>query len=272
MLSHLKLENFKSWRSADLTFGRITGLFGKNSSGKSSLIQFLLLLKQTRDASDRNVALDLNGPYVELGTMSDVLFRHDGSRGLGFQIGIRSPEPIEIADSSEKRRTLLTSSRELVVSADVASRDNAPVGDMLRYRLGDATFALERDASKRSRFALRAKGVGNFRFVRAMGRKWDLPGPMKTYQFPDQARAYHQNASFLADLEVAFEKSLDGLFYLGPLREWTRCDYLWARSAPTDVGQRGERAISAILAAQDQNWTRNLKPRSKRKKFSEMIA
>ena len=42
MLKTLHLENFKSWATADLVFGKITGLFGPNSSGKSSLTQFLL--------------------------------------------------------------------------------------------------------------------------------------------------------------------------------------------------------------------------------------
>ncbi len=43
MLTRLDLLNFKSWRHADLRFGRVTGLFGPNSSGKSSLLQFLLI-------------------------------------------------------------------------------------------------------------------------------------------------------------------------------------------------------------------------------------
>ena len=62
MLKRLDLRNFKNWREADLTFGRVTGLFGANSSGKSSLAQFLLLLKQTAESSDRAAALSLNGP------------------------------------------------------------------------------------------------------------------------------------------------------------------------------------------------------------------
>ena len=53
MLTRLKLDNFKAWRRADLKFGRVTGFFGTNSAGKSSLLQLLLLLKQTRNATDR---------------------------------------------------------------------------------------------------------------------------------------------------------------------------------------------------------------------------
>ena len=44
MLNRLKINNFKAWREVDLALGRVTGFFGTNSAGKSSLLQFLLLL------------------------------------------------------------------------------------------------------------------------------------------------------------------------------------------------------------------------------------
>ena len=62
MLNRLKIENFKAWREADLTLGKVTGLFGTNSAGKSSLLQFLLLLKQTRNATDRGIMTPTGDP------------------------------------------------------------------------------------------------------------------------------------------------------------------------------------------------------------------
>ena len=54
MLTRLKLQNFKIWEELDIGFApRITCLFGTNSSGKSSILQFLLMLKQTKDNPDR---------------------------------------------------------------------------------------------------------------------------------------------------------------------------------------------------------------------------
>ena len=48
MLTTLRLENFKSWRdTGEVSFRPITGFFGANSSGKSSLLQSLLMMKQT---------------------------------------------------------------------------------------------------------------------------------------------------------------------------------------------------------------------------------
>ena len=61
MLTRVRIEKFKTWQEVDLAFGKVTGLFGPNSAGKSSLLQFLLLLKQTRNATDRRLVLDSAG-------------------------------------------------------------------------------------------------------------------------------------------------------------------------------------------------------------------
>ena len=79
MLERLKFENFKAWRKADVRLGKVTGFFGTNSAGKSSILHLLLLLKQTRNATDRGLVLDFGGPggMVNLGTFADVVHRHD---------------------------------------------------------------------------------------------------------------------------------------------------------------------------------------------------
>lgn len=105
-----------------------------------------------------------------------------------------------------------------------------------------------------------------------MGRKWPLPGPVKNYAFPDQVRTYFQNAGFLSDLEAAYEQVMDGILYLGPLREYPKRDYLWARSRPTDVGQRGEKAIDAILAATEAKLKLNLKTKTRLQDFQAIVA
>ena len=54
MLTRLDLHNFKSWSHLDnMPLKPITGLFGPNSSGKTSILQFLLALKQTVESIDR---------------------------------------------------------------------------------------------------------------------------------------------------------------------------------------------------------------------------
>jgi predicted ATPase len=86
MLTELKLSNFKSWRELDMKLGRVTGLFGTNSSGKSSILQFLLMLKQTNDSYDTNLILALSGKLVNLGTFKDLIFHHCEELSLDWRI------------------------------------------------------------------------------------------------------------------------------------------------------------------------------------------
>ena len=50
MMTRLRLNNFKPWRdTGPVRLAPVTVLFGENSSGKSSLLQAMLLLRQTLD-------------------------------------------------------------------------------------------------------------------------------------------------------------------------------------------------------------------------------
>ena len=52
-LTSLRFKNFRSWLdTGEIRIAPLTGLFGTNSSGKTAIIQFLLMLKQTIESSD----------------------------------------------------------------------------------------------------------------------------------------------------------------------------------------------------------------------------
>jgi len=273
MIRHLKFSNFKSWPVADLGLAPITGLFGTNSSGKTSILQFLLMLKQTKEATDRAISLLLNGPYVELNTLRDVIHRHDITKPISIDVEIELPQELVLQDPGGKRTDFIARARQLRMVAEIQSHQAAPRARNLIYGLGDLQFALEpAKQGSDTKFQLRVQPETNFRFTRTQGRPWELPSPVKTYAFPDQARTYFQNAAFLSDLELAFEGAMDRLFYLGPLREYPQRDYLWARSRPSDVGRRGEKAVDAILAATEGGERLNLKAKSRLLPFQEMVA
>ena len=142
MLRRLAFKGFKSWPEADIKFGQITGLFGTNSSGKTSLIQFLLLLKQTKDATDRGTSLDLNGPYVRLGVYRDMIHRHDESEPLSWSLAIELAKVLALVDPSGWRSATITRSRDLTLESEVHARNQGAVSTRLVYRLGDMAFSL----------------------------------------------------------------------------------------------------------------------------------
>ena len=273
MLNRLKVENFKAWREADLTLGKVTGLFGTNSAGKSSLLQFLLLLKQTRNATDRGLVLDFGGPadLVNLGTFTDVVHGHDEDARIRWLLDWTLPEVLEFEDQDNPERGPVLAGDCLTTQCEVGLRQARPWPYRLEYRFSETGFRLEPRPDSEEQFDLATDGE-NYRFVRTQGRPWPLPHPIKTYLFPNQVKSYYQNSDFLGDFELAYENLMDSLYYLGPLREYPRRDYQWTGAGPNDVGQRGERTIDAILAATARGEDRSLGYRRRRKLFQEMIA
>ena len=272
MLNHLTLENFKAWRKVDLSFGKVTGFFGANSAGKSSLLQFLLMLKQTRNATDRRVVLDFGGEsdLVSLGTFGDIIHRHEEARSLRWRLDWTMPEELDLNDWGGPA---MRSSR-LATECAVYQREQRLRCHDLTYRLDDVEFSLLSPVGDADSFDLVANGA-DFQFLRTQGRPLPLPSPIKTHLFPNQARSSFQNADFLGQLELAYEDLMDSIHYLGPLREHPHRDYHWAGSSPADVGQRGERAVDAILAATRDDERRRLKPAAqgvRKRPFQEVIA
>lgn len=276
MLNRLVLENFKAWQKLNISFGKVTGLFGTNSSGKSSLLQFLLMLKQTKNATDRGLVLDLGGPgqLVNLGTYRDMVYGHDEDKSMSWGLNWSPQDEVEIIDPVGKRRDVLFRGDNLWIESKVVIRKNTMTTRSLRYTLSDQWFSLEPKSENDTEFKLTSNSfAGNeYKFIRTTGRAWAVPGPVKTYLFPDQAKTYYQNVDFLRTFEFEYETLMDKIYYLGPLREHPKREYQWGGASPMDVGTRGERTIDAVLAATNQGEMRNLGGRTHYKPFQEIIA
>ncbi len=75
MIHNLTLKNFKAFNKVNLEISGFTLLSGMNGMGKSSIIQSLLLLRQSYKSGDlQRGLLQLNGSLIELGTAQDILF------------------------------------------------------------------------------------------------------------------------------------------------------------------------------------------------------
>ncbi|MBB5075489.1 AAA family ATPase [Nonomuraea endophytica] len=254
MITNLRLQNFKAWEdSGFIKFGPITAFFGSNSSGKTSFLQSLLLLKQTAESADRGRVFDLGGPasLVSLGTFNDITFQHDSERTVGIDIGWQEDSDFEIRNTETKKRDAIAASRDLSLSVLVRELRSFPVVQRVEYGLGDLRFSLTRRGGK-DEYSLDSN---SYPFKRVSGRPWPLPSPGKFYSFPDQVRAYYQNAAFLSDLELQFENLCGRIFYLGPLRQDPARQYIWSGGRPVDVGRRGELAVEALIASQSDGKT-----------------
>lgn len=89
MIHHLRLRNFKCFREVDLPFGAITVLSGSNGTGKSSVLQAMLLLRQSYQLGLLNTrGLALNGDLVRLGSGKDAWFEGAEEDVISFEMSI----------------------------------------------------------------------------------------------------------------------------------------------------------------------------------------
>ena len=258
MLTRLKLRNFKSWLdTGDLRLRPITGLFGANSSGKTSLLQALLLLKQTSESSDRGLVFHFGDDttLADLGDFRSVVYGHDIGAEMEVSLDWEIGKPFKVIDTKSGNKEILSDHKlglSVVINQRSGARTPRPMVREMVYRVGEARFGMRQKEEKgRGEYELYSDGT-EFQFIRSTGRAWPLREPVKSYGFPDQVRAYFQNAGFLADLELAFEERLRSVFYLGPLRAYPERQYTWAGAQPLDMGQAGEFAIDALLAARER--------------------
>lgn len=239
-----------------MPFSNLTGFFGTNSSGKTSILQLLLLLKQTTESSDRALTLDLGSEksYVQLGTFKDIIFDHEVSNELNFELGWTLPSKLEIKDTIERNpdlsgNTLTFKSRirQHVKSGKIRAEE-------FSYDFDGYQFSMYKPDQDKHKFAIKVTSQKqDFSLNKTRGRKWELPEPLKFYGFPDQVKAYHTNADFLSDFQLQLEEFFSRIYYLGPLREYPHRQYLWAGAQPADVGIRGAQVVDAILASRNNN-------------------
>jgi len=233
MINHLHLRNLKAWRdSGPVRLAPVTMLLGTNSSGKSTLLQSLLLLKQTVASPDRTVHLNLGGDEandpVHLGGFDAVLSH--GAAVREFQIALAFERPGD----------------ERVNHGRFACRyGRTASGAVVIHELSLSTVARRFRAIRRERGAY-AVWVDDEARPRGKGPQL---APERSIALPAQAIALlGPDGAHLQDLSLALRRELEGIVYLGPLRRRPERDQVWNKSAPGEVGSDGHKVMDALLA------------------------
>ena len=79
MIEQLHINGFKCFDSADFTFGSLTLLAGKNSMGKSTVIQAILAMIQ--DGSN-----PFSGSYINIGKVSELKNKYAGNKEIALSV------------------------------------------------------------------------------------------------------------------------------------------------------------------------------------------
>ena len=102
-LREYQLTNFKAFAGPEtIPIRPITLIYGPNSSGKSSILQSLLLLKQTLEEADSSTPLLPKGKLVDLGDYREFIHRHDVNKQFSFQAtfvpDVEEAEPVWVKE------------------------------------------------------------------------------------------------------------------------------------------------------------------------------
>lgn len=277
MLRRLRIQGFKGWKdTADIELAPITVLFGGNSSGKSSIGQFLVMLKQTIQQSDRKTVLYLDGEKssVSLGTPMDIFYNHDLKSQIRFSYMWDIPEKHTLNNEGKKKYQYNKIEFEGAIGVENTDTQLLQVNNV-EYKLYDnekevAEFKMGRNYEEGKGYSYDLESEG-YILRRKQGRPWILSEPVKFYGFPDVATASYQNAGFLQDLNLHHENLFSSLYYLGPMRRKAKRIYTWSGVSPESVGDDGSNAIAAILSSNNNKRMLNFK-RCAKKPFLGIIA
>lgn len=289
MLTDLSLVNFKAFQNLNgMKLKPITIICGANSCGKSSIMQSLLLLKQTFESKSTTNTVLMNGKYVRLGNVENVIFSHSLQKKLAlsvtfnvshnrlgkFRIENRAPLSyllrdvvppsgegrllgykvtieIEVSPALKRRRTLITRPTNV---------DRFEVTITPDY--GEDAFP----PPTRLRFIKLSKHEYEISYERARNRiastsdrnqfiSGSMNGTVRFINLLPQIVQLKdrpdQSAPFLIPRVNLILQALFGSFsYIGPLREEPARRYIYEDEV-MEVGTKGENAPYILLAQRD---------------------
>ena len=128
MITNITLENFKCFRSVNIDPKLVTVLIGPNGTGKSAILQALLLLKQSKEPGTR---LDLQGTLLDL-PPEDFMFHASSGK----------PENVHIAVEGKRSLVSLPAGSTWVFDIHVGCH---PDGTLSHPVNGSTTITLDGD-------------------------------------------------------------------------------------------------------------------------------
>ena len=235
MLGKIGLSNFKGWQELDIDLAPITLLFGGNSSGKTAVLQALLLLKQTANSFDPKQHINFGGgprDYVDFGSYQDLVYGHDKSQNIGLSLSwhlltaVHVPKQVQV-EGDEIFSTVLPH-RAHSINYAVSWRLNSDIFiETLDY------FIHSKD-SKDYHAKVKHNEGGKYLLevsapiaVEGMPENPATVGPPEScYILPDEFVKFGGNHLFLNRFfNREFESLMDTFLYLGPLRQYPKRYY-----------------------------------------------
>ena len=235
MITELSVQNFKSWKDmGKRQIAPLTGFFGANSSGKTSILQTLLMLKQTVERPpDWKGVIDFgdDSSLVNLGSFDDLIHGHRRDAPLQVSISWNLSEKLSLPGVDEVDT--------LSFDLSVDNVENAASIVSFNYIASEKHFRVRQD------------GLDTYSFSTPnMSERYNVPAVLiRCYGI---LNTYTDIVQLFSPLQTRFANLFRSIEYLGPLREYPRRHYAWQGKHSPGVGQHGEDTVTALFSGRIQ--------------------
>jgi predicted ATPase len=284
MIRNISLSNFKGFQSLNnMEIKPVTVLCGTNSSGKSSILQSILLLKQTLESQMPNQLLLLNGRLVHLGPFEEVIFDKESERRMGFELGFSLDERDFGSPWMSERLPLGYLVREMAQIPENASvefrfraeiktsKSSAGEAQLRSLQVEVLEFSFKPTTDKKTqepetKYTLEHKSEDKYRLsvknLRSRnGKRKDheleirlifsnLAAARPRFDEEIKERPYEQIQPLFL-MEEILKSTFASYTYIGPLREHPRSRYTYDDEV-IEIGTKGENAPYIYLAERDK--------------------
>ena len=246
MLTELKLSNFRIFDDEVVVrFRPITVLIGRNSSGKSSIIKFLLMLQQSAEYG-RAQFLTPEGGRVSLGAFRALKNSLTQKRSLEFEL--------EAKGDSERVYRLLSRYMEEPIDVDpdeLVYKVKAMLTYSRRHITGRATYSLMNGISGSNYISTDDRVLADSTFL-GFSMAEPIPGIFETKEFRDIVASTEEESEFtvaltrletMARLRDGLRYHINSIRHLSPVRSEAQRVIIASPPPIDDVGQGGEFAL-----------------------------
>ncbi len=265
MISKIHLKNFKALRdTGELEIKPITFLVGPNSSGKTSLIQSILALRQTVRSQDPHTPLILDDDYVNLGSYRDVVFGHDEKNkiSIGFEAGEMKWEIVfSVYRMGNNQGAIYLNSLDFDgENISLPQKEGGKIAkesinfSIKKKRSGGGHFITTEDEKDFGEQPIELLKFYGIRF-----KKYKDPGKYLEYLWAHPSLLF---ANMVAGNLI--EDIFTNIRHIGPSREEPERTYTATGASPSEVGKWGEGSVNILLLEKGirekvREWLKNFK-------------
>ncbi|OED31775.1 hypothetical protein BHE17_04700 [Planococcus maritimus] len=289
----ITVKNFKAIESLEeYEVKSLNILSGINSGGKTSFIQFFLMIKQSLEINSLESPLILNKPYTMLGSYKDILYGKTYNNKFSFKITLDSKDLLEHRSIKNQFRRIKKKLDKIVMEFSFKySSEKIHLETLnLEYYSGEDKYYIKfnRDRGKNYTISTNWLMFFNEDFRRGYNQlhikshsneeleygKNAYEEVVKEYKgivyfdkfFPEflevKDEIYGDNlkgfSPLIRYLQMIFFNIFNNISYLGPLRDEPHSYYLNDNDANIDIGNKGENA-AYILAKNSSKEITNYK-------------